>query len=114
MNREKLLPLGSVVYLKEGIIPLMIGIRQPIVQLDKGQCYFDYAGFSQLTGINADEIAYFNNEDIREVIAEGYIGKEEDTILAALKDWREDTDIEKGLVTKDKSENSIDEQSFGF
>ncbi|QDK71382.1 DUF4176 domain-containing protein [Lactococcus protaetiae] len=114
MNKEELLPLGSVVYLKEGIIPLMIGIRQPIVQLDTEKCYFDYAAFSQLTGINADEIAYFNNEDIREVVAKGYIGDEEATILAALKDWRENTDIEKGLVTKNKSENSADGYSFGF
>lgn len=111
MKSEKLLPLGSVVYLKEGVIPLMIGIRQPIVQLEK-QCYFDYAAFSQITGMNMDEIAYFNNEDISLVVAEGYIGEEEERVLQALKEWRDQNQgIPKGHVVKD--ENS-DDVSFGF
>lgn len=111
MKSEKLLPLGSVVYLKEGVIPLMIGIRQPIVQLEK-QCYFDYAGFSQITGMNMDEIAYFNNEDISLVVAEGYIGEEEERVLQALKEWRDQNqDIPKGHVVKEENSDDI---SFGF
>lgn len=122
MNIERLLPLGSVVYLNEGITPLMIGIRQPIIQLEGEQCYFDYAAFSQITGITVEEIAYFNNEDISEVVAEGYVGKDEDRVLAALNEWREkNSSIPKGKVVDmlnkhselnaEKEDNSL---TFGF
>lgn len=122
MKIDRLLPLGSVVYLSEGIIPIMIGIRQPIIQLDSDQCYFDYAGFSQVTGINANEIAYFNNEDIRELVAEGYIGEEEKRIQMALSEWRDkNTVIPKGRVIdnlNNKSSidysNGNDVNTFGF
>lgn len=31
MSNHKLLPLGSVVYLEEGTIPVMIVLRQPVL-----------------------------------------------------------------------------------
>lgn len=33
MKNQTLLPIGSVVYLSEGIVPLMIVARQPILRI---------------------------------------------------------------------------------
>lgn len=89
MEKTKLLPLGSVVYLREGIIPLLIVVRQPIVNLEDEVCYLDYAGVSQITGLDKEKVAYFNHEDISEILFEGYVGENEQRVLEALSEWRE-------------------------
>lgn len=97
---ERLLPLGSVVYLKEGIIPVLILTRQPIVNLNDDICYMDYAGINQMTG-STDEVAYFNHEDISNVIFKGYIGENEERTLEALSEWkRQNKEVPKGSVSE--------------
>lgn len=101
MDIQTLLPIGSVVYLNEGIIPLMIVARQPIIRINNENCYLDYAAINQMTGlINMEEFAYFNNEDINSIIFEGYLGENEERALSALSEWRqENSDIPKGKVS---------------
>lgn len=90
MKDQNLLPIGSVVYLNEGIIPLMIIARQPIVNINEEKCYMDYAAINQLTGlVSMEEFAYFNQEDISDVLYEGFVGENEERVLSALKEWRE-------------------------
>jgi hypothetical protein len=102
MKNQKLLPIGSVVYLNEGIIPLMIIARQPIVNINKDKCYMDYAAINQLTGlVSMEEFAYFNQEDISDVLYEGFVGENEERVLSALKEWREkNKNISKGKVSE--------------
>lgn len=102
MKNQTLLPIGSVVYLSEGIVPLMIVARQPIIRINNEECYLDYAAVNQVTGlINLEEFAYFNAEDISSVIYEGYKGENEDRILTALCEWREENKhIPKGKVSE--------------
>lgn len=96
-----LLPLGSIVYLQEGVIPLMIITRQPLLEIEGETYYFDYAGVNQLSGLsNLDEIAYFNQENINEVQFRGYVGNSEDKVLRALSEWKRHNNIQKGNVMK--------------
>lgn len=128
MKQTNLLPLGSVVYMKEGIMPLLIVARQPILKMQEEIYYLDYAAVNQLTGLNnIEEIAYFNNEDIREILYQEYISKNEKTVLTALEEWKQNNlDIPKGKVidlkqTSKKKEygdlrkkSFLEEEIFGF
>ncbi|PTO34922.1 DUF4176 domain-containing protein [Enterococcus mundtii] len=128
MEQTNLLPLGSVVYMKEGIMPLLIVARQPILKMQEEIYYLDYAAVNQLTGLNnIEEIAYFNNEDIREILYQGYISKNEKTVLTALEEWKQNNlDIPKGKVidlkhTSKKKEygdlgkkSLLEGETFGF
>ncbi|WP_413488496.1 DUF4176 domain-containing protein [Carnobacterium divergens] len=125
MKTTNMLPLGSVVYLQEGVIPLMIVSRQPLLNLNNEVYYLDYAAVNQITGLtNTEEIAYFNNEDISSVLSEGYLGDNEERVLFALQEWREkNKDIPKGKVielNKDKKNdknsdsNDLDNEDYGF
>ncbi|MDT2011671.1 DUF4176 domain-containing protein [Carnobacterium divergens] len=125
MEKTNMLPLGSVVYLQEGVIPLMIVSRQPLLNLNNEVYYLDYAAVNQITGLtNTEEIAYFNNEDISSVLSEGFVGDNEERVLFALQEWREkNKDIPKGKVielNKDKKNdknsdnNDLDNEDYGF
>lgn len=125
MKTTNMLPLGSVVYLQEGVIPLMIVSRQPLLNLNNEVYYLDYAAVNQITGLtNTEEIAYFNNEDISSVLSEGYLGDNEERVLFALQEWRKkNKDIPKGKVielNKDKKNdknsdsNDLDNEDYGF
>lgn len=84
---KRLLTLGSVVFLEEGKLPVMIVTRQPILNLETGMCYFDYGGVNQLTGLSTDQAVYFNHDDISEILFEGYIGANEERIQTAMREW---------------------------
>lgn len=128
MNQENLLPLGSVVYLKEGTVPLLIVARQPLLELGEIIYYVDYGGVNQLTGLsNIEEIAYFNREDIREVLHEGYVSENEKTVLKALREWKENNlEFPKGSIVnlkqtiKEEKQKNLNknkfrnEETFGF
>lgn len=102
MKATNMLPLGSVVYLQEGVVPLMIVSRQPLLSLNNELYYLDYAAVNQITGLtNTEEIAYFNHEDISSVLSEGFVGDNEKRVLFALEEWREkNKDIPKGKVVE--------------
>lgn len=72
------LPLGSVVRLKEGERKLMIISRAPLYN-DRGTIgYFDYAGCLHPVGQNGQQTFFFNKEDIEEIFFEGYIDEQEE------------------------------------
>ncbi|MDB8615412.1 DUF4176 domain-containing protein [Streptococcus parasanguinis] len=99
MKKNKLLTLGSVVYLEGGTIPVMIVLRHPIFNIKEKMCYFDYAAVNQLTGLEPDKITYFNHEDISEVVFEGYVSENEKRIQKGLAEWiKEHPEIPKGDV----------------
>lgn len=99
MKDNQLIPLGSVVFLKKGKISLMVVSRQPIIEQEGKRVYFDYAGVSQILGLETDRIIYFNHNNIDQVIFEGYVSAEESRIQKALRECRESNDqISKGEV----------------
>jgi hypothetical protein len=73
MIKGYILPLGTVVTLKKGDIKLIIVGRAQLFN-NKGTIgYFDYSALAYPQGVVAsDEYAFFNDEDIDEVLFEGY------------------------------------------
>ena len=101
MKTNKLLTLGSVVYLEGGAIPVMIVLRHPIFSIKEELCYFDYAGVNQLIGLEPEKITYFNHEDISEVVFKGYASENEERIQKGLSEWiKEHPEIPKADVDK--------------
>ncbi|MFS8952957.1 DUF4176 domain-containing protein [Streptococcus oralis subsp. tigurinus] len=99
MSNHKLLPLGSVVYLEEGTIPVMIVLRQPVLNVQDKFYYLDYAAINQIVGLEPEKITYFNHEDISNIIFEGYVSEQEERIQQALAEWvQKHPEIPKGSV----------------
>ncbi|HEM6183770.1 TPA: DUF4176 domain-containing protein [Streptococcus suis] len=99
MELTKLLPMGTVVYLNGGKLEVMIVSRQPILKLDGHEVYFDYAGISQILGLDPEQIVYFNQENIKKVIFKGYESDNEERLQEAFAEWRENhPEIPKGKV----------------
>ncbi|PAD23116.1 DUF4176 domain-containing protein [Terribacillus saccharophilus] len=94
-----MLPIGSVVYLNEGSSKLMILNRGPIIELDGEQKMFDYSACIYPQGLVADSVLYFNEENIDEVIFEGFKDSDEYRFHSLYKQWLEENEIQKGVVS---------------
>ncbi|WP_342715136.1 DUF4176 domain-containing protein [Bacillus paramycoides] len=78
MNSQ-LLPIGSIVILKEGTKKLMVFGRKQQVATDEVR-KFDYMGCPYPEGyMNPDFTYLFNHDDIQEVVSTGYEDQEERT-----------------------------------
>ncbi|MEX2785697.1 DUF4176 domain-containing protein [Streptococcus sp. H49] len=58
---KELLPLGSLVYLKEGTVKLMIIGRGIELNEEAGNVYTDYAGVVYPEGFNPENGCFFNS-----------------------------------------------------
>jgi len=66
MNKmiEKLLPLGTLVYLAEGNVKLMIvGRGVSVDNGEEGNIFKDYVGVVYPTGLNPEDALFFNHSD---------------------------------------------------
>jgi hypothetical protein len=94
-----MLPIGSIVYLNEGTSKLMIINRGPIIELDGEQKMFDYSACVYPQGLVADSVLYFNEENIDEVIYEGFKDSDEDRFHSLYKQWLVENEVQKGVVS---------------
>ncbi|UBH08873.1 DUF4176 domain-containing protein [Macrococcus armenti] len=76
-----MLPIGSVIYLKDGTQKLMILNRGPIIESDQGKTIYDYSACRYPIGFDLEEIFYFNEENIDSIIFKGYIDDEEERLV---------------------------------
>ncbi len=93
---EKLLPIGSVVLLKEATKKLMIiGIKP--VTVEKPDEVFDYIGVLYPEGFLSNEYNFlFNHKDINDVVFTGYNNPErEDFIRIFGEAYQEDENASK-------------------
>lgn len=83
MNVRDLLPIGSVVLLKEGEKRLMVsGVKQTDLETD---IEYDYLGYLYPEGHVGEEFQFlFNHDDIDEVVFLGYQDEERDEFLEKL------------------------------
>lgn len=81
-----MLPIGSIVYLKEGTSKLMILNRGPVIEEEGEPTLFDYSGCFYPQGLNPENVYYFNHENIDEVVFEGYTDNEEDRFQKLFSD----------------------------
>lgn len=97
-----MLPIGSIVYLKEGTNKLMILNRGPIIELDGTKTLFDYSGCFYPQGLVPENVFYFNHENIDEVVFEGFKDSEEDRFQKLFHEWQKENgrQFKKGKVKK--------------
>lgn len=97
-----MLPIGSVIYLKEGSKKIMILNRGPLVVIDEKTQMFDYSGCIYPVGLVPDQVLYFNQENIDKVIFEGFSDEDETRFQEMYQKWiHEHTEeVNKGQVNK--------------
>ena len=92
--------IGSIIYLKEGSQKLMIINRGPIVEIEGQKYLFDYSACNYPVGVVEDQIYYFNEENIDNVIFEGYSDQDETRFQELFKEMMGnlDEDVQRGTV----------------
>ena len=107
-TEEKLLPIGSIVLLKESLQKIMVIGRGAIYinQETKKDTFADYMAVLYPAGMNPETTIFFNHKDIDKVVFRGYSDDEEERFLEIYEDWK------KNLADET---NILDETiSFGF
>ncbi|WP_077306452.1 DUF4176 domain-containing protein [Terribacillus halophilus] len=59
---------------------------------------FDYSACVYPQGLVADSVLYFNEENIDEVIFEGFKDSDEDRFHSLYKQWLKENEVQKGIV----------------
>jgi len=100
-----MLPIGSIVYLREGTSKIMILNRAPILpseEMEVEGIWYDYSGCFYPQGLNPNNVFYFNEENIDGVVFEGFKDEEEERFRKIFRDWKEGNkaNIKKGTVTE--------------
>jgi len=106
---EKILPLGSVVMLKEGLVKLMVIARgavyeDPETGEDK---YVDYMAILYPSGMDPENSIFFNHCDIDKVVHKGFVDDEEARFLEIHEEW-------KAKIEREAEKKYLDEHTFGF
>ena len=91
------LPVGSVVYLKNGTIKIVVLGNSP---LDDGK-YYDYVGGEYPIGLKPDQVYFFNEDNIEEVLFEGYRDETCERYLNAIEHWQGELKIPKANVEEE-------------
>lgn len=82
-----MLPIGSIVYLSEGNQKIMVLNRGPLVEQEEQKVYFDYTGALYPQGLDPEQVYYFNDEDVDEVLFEGFKDEEETRFIKLYEKW---------------------------
>ncbi len=99
-----MLPIGSIVYLKEGTSKLMILNRGPILPPEepegKGTTY-DYSGCFYPQGLDPTNVFYFNEENIDKVVFDGFKDEEEERFQEIYTHWMQENEstLKKGKIS---------------
>lgn len=95
-----MLPIGSVVYLKEGNRKIMVLNRGVMLEQVGEKVIFDYSGCIYPVGLDAKQVIYFNEENIDRIIFEGFKDEEESRYQELYHQWLEQnsTNLKKGKV----------------
>ena len=97
--------IGSIIYLKEGSQKLMIINRGSIVEIEGQNYLFDYSACKYPVGVVEDQIYYFNEENIDNVIFEGYSDQDETRFQELFKEMMDnlDEDVQRGTFQQKDS-----------
>ena len=91
MNKERLLPIGSVVLVKGSIKKLVIVARGLPAKENEGLKIYDYGAVTYPEGLVGENLLNFDADSIEEVIYEGYSDKDEERMEANIESWLEET-----------------------
>lgn len=99
MEKNKLLPLGSVVYLKEGTKKVLIIARGLIAKNGDGVVFFDYGGVPYPEGLQDDKMAYFQHDAVSKVVFNGYSDFDDEATVEKINAYIDNhPEISKGDV----------------
>lgn len=90
-----ILPIGSIVRLKNGDVKLMILNRAPLYNKNGSIGYFDYSACIYPTGKVEEQAYFFNRENIEEVFFEGYVDEQEELFREKYKEKMKDINYPK-------------------
>ncbi|EBI2393831.1 DUF4176 domain-containing protein [Listeria monocytogenes] len=90
MLTKEILPIGSVVYLKESLKKVMITIRLITIQGDEEKEFYDYGGVVYPEGTKDDNILAFNAEDITDVKFRGFVDDDEVVLVKRMREWQKE------------------------
>src|SRR5690625_3226848 len=98
-----MLPIGSIVYLKEGTSKLMVVNRRPMFpseETDGQNIMFDYTACIYPQGLDPNQVFYFNEENIDKVLFEGFKDEDEERFQEVYDNWMEENKamIKQGIV----------------
>lgn len=94
-DNKELLPLGSIVYLKEGTTKMVIIGRSPLLNVrgeskQEKPVLFDYSSVMYPMGyVGEEEVFFFNHEDIDKIEFKGYSDSENEQYLNVMKEYQE-------------------------
>jgi len=94
-----ILPIGTIVYLKEGSQKLMILNRGVTIEQNGESVLFDYSAAFYPMGLNPEQLFYFNRDDVDKVVYKGY-SDEEERFAEIYQRWLDEnaTTIKKGVT----------------
>lgn len=112
----EMLPVGSTVVLKEkqagrDKVKVVIISRMTVFDVNNEKFYFEYGGCSYPGGLIGKHIAYFNREDIEEVLSKGYVDEDEINEVNLMEKWLESSNVKKAdldtvrQMTSEKTES---------
>lgn len=119
---EKLLPLGSIVLLKEGLQKLVIVGRGAIYndQTTGEEKIADYMGAIYPTGVNPESTIFFQDEDVDKVVFEGYSDEDETRFQDIYAEWRKSVRLNEVVENTEPVEENTEVEMgktsspFGF
>lgn len=82
---KEILPLGTVLKIKKGRKPVMIISRGALYNHSGVIGYFDYSACLYPDGQNTSNVLFFNQEEIEEVLFEGFSDELEEQYLEIYK-----------------------------
>lgn len=83
-EKKNFLPLGSVVKLQKAVKTVLVIQRAVQVPKEDELVYFDYGAVLYPEGMLDDKIIYFNQEDILEIVFEGYSNDDDKLVVKEL------------------------------
>ena len=105
----KMLEIGTVLYLKNGTQKVMVLSRGAIIQKNGKEKRYDYSACLYPSGLNPEELFYFNEENIDSVLFKGYHDEDEDRFQSLYEKWilQVGDTIEKGSIEPINNRNDV-------
>lgn len=100
--KTNILPLGTIVTLQNGDdTKLMIVSRASLTETEEGEkVYFDYGAVVVPNGLQGNQLLFFNQEDVKQVIFRGYVDLHEQQFEEEYDELVSSSKYPKGRVVK--------------
>lgn len=79
------LPLGSIVVMNGGVKKFVIIARGLQVNVNGNLHFFDYGACMYPEGLMGDQVMYFQHEDIRKVVFEGFSDEDNELMVEQIQ-----------------------------